>query len=86
MPDRDIPFGKLLQMPVRKDFGDQSHPLVILDLVRIGNGDTAALLPSVLQSIQTVIDGVRNVARFVAVYAEHAALFMHAVERKFSVT
>ena len=73
----DVALGELIEVSVRKNFGDEPHTLVVGDFVGKGDGYAAALLPPVLKGVKSVIYGVSDRAVLGGIYAEHAALFVN---------
>ena len=79
MPYRDVAVGKQRELLLGEDLVDQTHVLVVGD-APVGDidGYARALLPSVLEGEQPVVDLSRERTLLLGDHPEYAALLMHA--------
>ena len=75
--DGDLTIGKILHLLMGKNFIDKTDAMVGSEHTIVVDDDTAALLPTVLQGIETVISQRCYICGLGTVDAKYAAFFMN---------
>ena len=80
MTDGDVALSQCMEPVLIKDLMNKSEILIVAEYACIVNNDSAGLLSSVLQSIQTKVCLHCNVGSFGTVYTEDSALLVNTVK------